>query len=490
MATTAARVAAPLTAPLPDPPAGNYFTEEQWTTLMAIMDTVVPSIKRESVATSPSLSEEHIPDTILSAASDRLKRAVTNAPTQAQLDEYLAEKPSDNPEFHELVKRTLIDYSREDARKGFSFLLTAMNTQAAYKQVTFVAKNLWIKTSPTFYSISGFPEVPNHYTPGQHFEYAFEQFGRGGVEAGRAGKQGDAEVIETDVVIVGSGCGGAVCAKNLAEAGHRVLVVDKSYYFTPSQLPMSEKDGGIHLYVDGGVVSSDDASMTVIAGSNWGGGGTVNWSASLQTQCFVRNEWSKDRGLPFFTSTQFQESLDRVCDRMGASDKYIRHNHGNQVLMEGARRLGMNYKAVPQNTGGNEHFCGHCTLGCGTAEKQGPVVSWLPDAQRAGANFAEGFTVEEVLFENARGKKTAVGVKGTWKSRNKKGGVDGADSERTKKAVIVKAKRVIISAGTLWSPVILQNSGLTNKHIGRNLNLHPVNIVAGIRVRVRVRVRV
>lgn len=133
--------------------------------------------------------------------------------------------------------------------------------QAAYKQVTFVAKNLWIKTSPSFYPISGFPKVPDHYQPGAHFEYRFEQFGHQGFEAGRGGKEGESEVYETEVLIVGSGCGGAVCAKNLAEAGHQVLVVDKSYYFTPSQLPMSEKDAGVHLYVDGGVVSSDDASM-------------------------------------------------------------------------------------------------------------------------------------------------------------------------------------------------------------------------------------
>lgn len=121
----------------------------------------------------------------------------------------------------------------------------------------------------------------------------------------------------------------------------------------------------------------------------------------------------------------------------------------------------MSYKAVPQNTGGKEHFCGHCTLGCGAAEKEGPVVSWLPDAQRAGARFAEGFTVERVLFEDVGGKKTAVGIKGVWKSRNKKGGVDGPDSERVISSVIVKAKKVIVSAGTLWSPIILQNSGLT-----------------------------
>ncbi|CAL3973809.1 unnamed protein product, partial [Diplocarpon coronariae] len=132
--------------------------------------------------------------------------------------------------------------------------------QAAFKQVTFVAKNLWIKTSPSFYPLVGFPKVPDHYRPGQHFEYQFEQFGCGGYEAVRGGKESESEVFETEILIVGSGCGGGVCAKNLAEAGHQVLVVDKSYYFFPSQLPMSEKDGGVHLYVDGGVVSSDDAS--------------------------------------------------------------------------------------------------------------------------------------------------------------------------------------------------------------------------------------
>lgn len=134
--------------------------------------------------------------------------------------------------------------------------------QAAYKQVTFVAKNLWIKSSKTFYGITGFPKVPEHYVPGVQFEYRFEQFGssNAGAEAGIDGGEREVE-IETDIVIVGSGCGGAVAAKNLAEAGHKVLVLDKSYYFSPSQLPMSEKDGGIHLFVDGGVVSSDDASM-------------------------------------------------------------------------------------------------------------------------------------------------------------------------------------------------------------------------------------
>jgi len=205
-----------------------------------------------------------------------------------------------------------------------------------YKTFTAVGKNIWMKTSPTFSKLSGFPKVPHHYKPGFIYEYDFLQFPPGDSPG----------VIETDVVIVGSGCGGGVCAKNLSEAGHRVLVVDKSYYYPPSRLPMSEAEAGIHLFENGGIDVSDDSSMSVIAGSTWGGGGTINWSASLQTQGFVRKEWAEDRGLKFFATEEFQNCLDRVCDQMGVSTDHIRHNHGNRVLLEGARKLGYHAKGM------------------------------------------------------------------------------------------------------------------------------------------------
>lgn len=128
-----------------------------------------------------------------------------------------------------------------------------------------------------------------------------------------------------DVVIVGSGCAGSLCAKNLAETGHRVIVVEKIYHWGPEYLPMSEKDPGIHHFMNGGVNSSDDGSIAFIAGQAWGGGGNVNWSASLQTQAFVRKGWA-DQGLSFLTSAAFQNYLDRVCQRMGVSADHIKHN--------------------------------------------------------------------------------------------------------------------------------------------------------------------
>lgn len=317
----------------------------------------------------------------------------------------------------------------------------------------------WAKNSLALGPILGFPRAPVHGKPGKGFDYDFIQFLPGA----------EPEIVETDVVVVGSGCGGGVCAKNLAEAGHRVLVVEKAYHFPTEHLPMSESDAGVHLFMDGGLRGSDDGSINILAGQAFGGGGTVNWSASLQTQHFVRQEWAAG-GLPFFTSSEFQKSLDRVCTRMGVSADHIQHNPNNEVLLEGARKLGYSARNVPQNTGGVKHYCGYCTLGCGAGEKQGPVVSFLPDSAKAGAKFIEGFEADKVLFDDVAGKKVATGIKGRWRSRDQNGGVSEVGITRD---VVIRAKRVIVSAGTLQSPLLLLRSGLTNTHIGKHLHLHP-----------------
>ena len=335
------------------------------------------------------------------------------------------------------------------------------------KSLGLLFRSTWLKTSPTVGPILGFPQVPVHGKPGKGFDYDFLTFPPGS----------STETIETDIVIVGSGCGGSVCAKNLAEARHGVLVVEKAYHFPPEHLPMSEADAGTHLFMNGGVEISDDSSMGVVAGQAFGGGGTVNWSASLQTQGFVRQEWAS-QDLPFFTSASYQDCLDRVCQRMGVSADHIEHNKTNRVILEGARKLGYSAKAVPQNTGGTQHYCGYCTLGCGSSEKQGPVVSYLPDAARAGVKFLEGFQAVKVIFDDADGKRVVIGVQGTWRSRDSGGGVSGNDCYT--REVIIRAKRVIISCGTLQSPLLLLRSGLRNPNIGRHLKLHPVSMVAAV----------
>jgi len=339
--------------------------------------------------------------------------------------------------------------------------------------------------------------VPRNYKPGVGHDFQFLQFDAGNVAS-------EASVVETDVVIVGSGIGGSVCAKMLAEAGNKVMVVDKAYHFPPSQLPMPQETASQYLMDNGGFVGADDGSAFIVAGSVWGGGGTVNWSVGLQTQQFVREEWDGQVGSSFFTSPEYQEGLDWAFKVMGVATDGIRHNHANRVMLQGAEKLGWQAAVAPQNSGGKEHYCGQCFMGCGSNEKRGPTVSLLPAAADAGAIFIEGLQVSNVILDDKNGLREAVGVVGEWISRDKDNRVSGPIQGRITRRVEIKAKKVIVACGSLWTPVVLMNSGLKvcpstaacycvdptsyieliwslkNPNIGKNLHLHPCQMVAGV----------
>lgn len=341
--------------------------------------------------------------------------------------------------------------------------------RAVYKGLSAIFKKTWATVSPTLCPVVGFPRVPIHGKPVDGVEYKFVQIPPGD----------NPEVVETDVVIVGSGCGGSVAAKNLAEAGHRVLVVEKGYQYSSKHFPMKFDEGFVNLFESGGANMSDDGTMAVLSGATWGGGGTVNWSASLQTQGYVRQQWA-NTGLPFFTSLEFQQSLDRVCDRMGVNSEHVEHNYSNRVVLEGARKLGYAAKTVPQNTGNAQHYCGHCTMGCHSCGKKGPTETWLADAAKAGATFLEGYHVNRVLFDQKSGGRVANGVEGTWISRDSHFGTNANDA--VKRKVIIKAKKVIVSSGSLHSPLLLMRSGIKNSHVGRHLHLHPGKLIYSLLV--------
>ncbi|OTB08028.1 hypothetical protein M426DRAFT_317536 [Hypoxylon sp. CI-4A] len=485
------------TTQLPELKPDAYFSETQWLTLLALVDAIVPSIAPESKVVDRQ-NQLFISQPRYNEAYESIKRQMKHAPDREKFQKYLESRPVDNTVFRRKLKRVLQAVPNTD-RKRLGGILDLISTrvgslvatgystplheqpvhvreaiiQSWYrswvslwpvigKTITTISRVCFAQTDPLFLEISEFKATPDDHQPGPSFDYNFMQFESGS----------EPETIETDVVIVGSGCGGGVSAKVLAEAGHKVVVVDKGYYFPPSQLPMNSETANEYLFEGGGSMQSVDGSMTVTAGSCWGGGGTVNWSVSLQPQGYVRQEWAS-QGLEFFTTQEFQNCLDRVCDFMGVSDAHIRHNHGSNVILNGAKKLGWTAKPCPQNTGGTEHYC-HCALGCGTGGKQGPSVSWLPAAAKAGARFIEGFAVSEVLFDEKGRSKEAIGILGTWTSRDKDGNVHGPESTRVKRQVRIRAKKVIVSCGPLNSPLLLKRSGLKNPHIGKHLRLHPV----------------
>jgi hypothetical protein len=128
MSTQQMEILAPLATPLPEAAAGEPFTTDQWQILMSIMDTIIPSIRRESLA-SNRLSHFIIPDEKYNATVLRLKKATAagpDAPDEEILKNYLDEKPSDSHDFQDLLKRCFVHFVREDARKGLAFILSTL----------------------------------------------------------------------------------------------------------------------------------------------------------------------------------------------------------------------------------------------------------------------------------------------------------------------------------------------------------------------------
>ncbi|KAL3361618.1 hypothetical protein AABB24_014471 [Solanum stoloniferum] len=277
--------------------------------------------------------------------------------------------------------------------------------------------------------------------------------------------------IESDVVVVGSGSGGGVIAGILANAGHKVLVLEKGSYLARSNLSLLEGTSMDQMYLGSGVVATKDMDIILLAGSTVGGGSTINWSASIQTPQHVLKEWSESYNLKLFESELYKEAMKIVCEKMGVQSEIEDEGFQNMILRKGCQELGYPVETIPRNAP-SDHYCGWCSMGCKDGKKKGTAETWLVDLVKSGngAILPECEALEVIHEEknDNSGKHKAIGV--TFAFQNIEG---------MREICMVKSKVTIVACGALSTPSLLKRSGLKNPNIGRNLHLHPVVIAWG-----------
>eukprot|EP01018_Ginkgo_biloba_P016092 Gb_37040 [translate_table: standard] len=273
--------------------------------------------------------------------------------------------------------------------------------------------------------------------------------------------------IECDVVIAGSGCGGGVAAAVLANAGFKVVIVEKGGYSARHDLSLLERQSYKQLYEERGVLATDDKGVVVLAGSGVGGGTAINWSASFRTPDHVLREWSQESKLELFASQKYQDAMDQVCKRIGVQGEVTKDSFQNAVLRKGCENLGYDVSTIPRNAP-PDHYCGWCNLGCRRGIKQATSETWLVDAAKAGAVILTRCNVDKVLHmqnQNSSGSKPrkAIGVMAKVQGRH----------------LFIKSRATVVASGSLNTPPLLHRSELKNPHIGKNLHMHPVQICWG-----------
>ena len=123
MTSTQLNLIAPLDVPLPPPPEGEPLTESQWTTLMAVADTVIARIEVSSTISMNGLS---LPASDYARAVEDLKQRLPSGSKDQLLQSYLRENASSVPAFRDLLRRTIADYVNEDSKKAIRVILSAL----------------------------------------------------------------------------------------------------------------------------------------------------------------------------------------------------------------------------------------------------------------------------------------------------------------------------------------------------------------------------
>lgn len=269
-------------------------------------------------------------------------------------------------------------------------------------------------------------------------------------------------LLETAVLIIGSGAGGSVVAAELAATGFDVIVVEKGGYLAEMDYTRQEVAGYHTLYENEGALVTAEGSMSVLAGSTLGGGTAVNWMTSLLPPADVLAEWAVC-GFHAAASAEFHASLQAVMARMRVNTHESHANRQNALLAHGAQALGYQVDVIPRNSDGCVD-CTYCNYGCIYGAKQSALKTYLQDAYDRGARIVVQAHADRILQHNGRATGAELTV------------VHQGQRHR----LTIKAEVVVAAAGAIHTPALLQRSGLKNRHIGRHLHLHPVTQTWGI----------
>ncbi len=291
------------------------------------------------------------------------------------------------------------------------------------------------------------------------------------------GAPDDPMVLEADAVVVGSGAGGGVAAAGLAAAGRSVIVLEAGPFVDERTMPTNELDAFSDLYLNHGLLATWDGAITMLSGSGVGGGTLVNWTTSIVASERVRTEWASGHGLQGVTGPAWDADVATVESELSVAAATVTPPK-DEIILRGAAALGWDSAPTRRNAA-DCGACGSCPFGCTRGAKQSGIRVHLAQAHAAGARIVPRVRVLRVLLEGGR----AVGVEGnalvTDPATGRPVDRDGRPGPPLTRRVVVRAPIVVLSAGALRTPGILQASGLGHPSIGRHLRLHPVAVVAG-----------
>lgn len=244
---------------------------------------------------------------------------------------------------------------------------------------------------------------------------------------------------EYDYIIVGAGLCGLVLAKELSQKNKKVLILERggfvsrlgTAFYTPffyDKMALLKSRQGVNIHRFFGV----------------GGTSIVSCGNAVE---FTREEYNR-------IGIDFSEQMDAAKKESHVKEGGLQIGRVSARIMDAANRLGYNMKPMPKFSMTDRcASCGNCVLGCGYDSKW-TSRECLKDIDLKQNKLVTNFCVKKILHTNG-----------------KISGVEGLNGEK------FLAEKVILAAGGIGSPVILQNSGI---EAGKKFFVDLYNVTYGI----------
>jgi choline dehydrogenase-like flavoprotein len=263
--------------------------------------------------------------------------------------------------------------------------------------------------------------------------------------------------IRVDACVIGTGAGGAPVAKELAEGGMTVAMLEEGDRFTTDDFTARPREMMARLYRDAGnTVTIGNAPIVLPLGKSVGGSTLINSGTCFRTPPVVLESWGERFGLDQMTAAELDpyfRRVERIQNVVQVPEEVAGQNA--LVVKRGADRLGWSGDFIYRNVRGCVGS-GLCTFGCPTSAKQHVGMTYVPLAWDSGATTYKGCRAKRIEVKGGRARALVASTLGGGRLR-------------------VECDHVIVACGAIATPLFLKRNGLGGEsgELGRNLAIHP-----------------
>ena len=269
------------------------------------------------------------------------------------------------------------------------------------------------------------------------------------------------EKVKTQVLVIGSGAGGAITAAKLAEAGWQVLIVEEGDNVVKNGIATHSPEAMRLWYRNSGLSPIlGNVKIAFVEGRCVGGGTEINSAFWHRPMPQTVQRWGEDYAITDLNVEKLDSLFPEIEKELNVSVfNAEKPPRSSELMKKGLDALRWSYMEVPraQNTlvSGNQFASG---------AKRSMSLTYIPRALKAGAQLLTNCRVKHIVHNGTRVRRV-LAVAG--------------ENGLGKKTIEIEAEHVFVCCGAIQTPALLRRSGI-KKNIGNSLRIHPMIKVAAL----------